>query len=100
MIAASTSAGTGSPVPAEVVVELDRLATRWGQLSLDLAQRQLPTIRELLDELTRRLDNPDVPDLGPRVVMDQLRVLTWDAYAADRSEGVLELLTGLRARLS
>ena len=81
-------------------MELDRLATRWGQVSLDLAQRQLPTVRELLDELTRRLDNPDVPDLGPRVVMDQLRVLTWDAYAADRSEGVLELLTGLRARLS
>ncbi len=81
-------------------MELDRLATRWGQVSLDLAQRQLPTVRELLDELTRRLDNPDVPDLGPRVVMDQLRVLTWDAYAADRGDGIPELLRGLRSRLS
>ncbi len=40
-----------------------------------------------------------VPDLGPAVVVDQLAVLVWDAYAAGRGDGIPELLTAARRAL-
>jgi hypothetical protein len=42
---------------------------------------------------------PVVPDLGPAVVVDQLTVLVWDAYAAGRGAGIPELLTAARREL-
>ncbi|MEO5610941.1 MAG: hypothetical protein ABIQ61_09170 [Ornithinibacter sp.] len=40
-----------------------------------------------------------VADLGPAVVLDQLAVLVWDAYAAGRGNGIPDLLTDLRREL-
>lgn len=42
----------------------------------------------------------EVPDLGPAVVVDQLSVLVWDAYAQGNGDGIPELLTGLRRALT
>jgi hypothetical protein len=41
-----------------------------------------------------------VPDLGPAVVVDQLSVLVWDAYAQGNADGIPALLTELRRGLS
>jgi hypothetical protein len=41
-----------------------------------------------------------VPDLGPVVVVDQLSVLVWDAYARGNGDGIQEMLTELRRALS
>ncbi|MGB7820135.1 MAG: hypothetical protein WBL35_15555, partial [Ornithinibacter sp.] len=41
-----------------------------------------------------------VPDLGPAVVVDQLCVLVWDAYAAGHGDGIPDLLTDLRRTLA
>ena len=114
------SAGAGSPVPAEsspppdagqppidVVapearLELDRIRRRWAELLLDHAESRMPLLRRLLDDLAPRSVDPStghpppVPDLGPATVVDQLTVLVWDAYAAGRGDGILELLTELR----
>ena len=40
-----------------------------------------------------------VADLGTAVVLDQLAVLVWDAYAAGRGDGIPDLLTDLRREL-
>ena len=42
----------------------------------------------------------EVPDLGPAVVVDQLSVLVWDAYAQGNGDGIPELLSALRRDLS
>ncbi len=81
-------------------MELDRLATRWAQLPMAQAERHMPRARLLLDQLTSRVGAPSVPDLGPAVVIDQLRVLVWDACAADAAHGIPDLLRDLRANLS
>ena len=41
----------------------------------------------------------EVPDLGPAVVVDQLTVLVWDAYATGAATASRELLTGARREL-
>ena len=40
-----------------------------------------------------------MPDLGPAVVVDQLTVLVWDAYANGRGDGIPGLLTTARREL-
>jgi hypothetical protein len=65
-------------VPPEVLVELQRVVRRWQQLPLDHALGCMPPVRQLLAELAGS-EAPDVPDLGPAVVMDQLTVLVYDA---------------------
>ena len=52
---------------------------RWRQLPLDHAQARMPSVRQLLDDLS---PGQAVPDLGPSVVMDQLTVLVYDACVA------------------
>jgi hypothetical protein len=112
------TAGAGSPAPAvssvpppveppaaappgadvvtpEARLELDRIRRRWAELPLDHAEARMPGLRRLLDDLTPR----SVPDLGPAVVVDQLAVLVWDAYAQGRGDGIPALLTGARRAL-
>ncbi len=110
------TAGAGSPAPAvssvaphaaapgadvvapEARVELDRIRRRWGELAIDRAEARMPVLRHLLADLTPRSSGP-VPDLGPAVVVDQLTVLVWDAYATGRGDGIPELLTLARREL-
>jgi len=93
------SAGTGSPVPAESSVELDRIRRRFTELPLADAEDGMRHARPLLDDLSGRLGHPPVPDLGPAVVPDQLSVLVYDAYLAGLGEGMAERLARLRRSL-
>jgi len=115
------AAGAGADVVApEARVELDRIRRRWAELPLDRAESRMPVLRRLLADLAPRsfpliADHPPrtaaerpaevgdpqsvVPDLGPSVVVDQLSVLVWDAYATGRGDGIPGLLTGARREL-
>lgn len=93
------SAGTGSPVPAESSVELERIRRRFTELSLADAEDGMRRARPLLDDLSARLGRPSVPDIGPAVVPDQLTVLVYDAHLAELGEGVAERLAQLRRSL-
>lgn len=88
-------------VPEDVRRELDRIRTRWGQLDVERAAAALPVVRTVLDDLAARtsVGGATVPDLGPRVVLDQLGAVTWDACAAGRGDGIAEALAGLRRAL-
>ena len=120
------TAGAGSPAPAVVSVhsgggtttdavapasvdlvpdgartELDRIRRRWEQLPLAQAEGRMPVLRRLLADLaTRSAPGASVPDLGPGVVVEQVTVLVWDAYAAGRGDGVPDLLAAARRELS
>ena len=90
-----------SPVPDEVADELARVARRWQQLPLDDARRRLPEVRALVEELA----GEPVPDLGPGVVIDQLRVVVYDACRAgtksgERAPDAARRLDGIRERLA
>ena len=115
------TAGTGADVVApEARVELDRIRRRWAELPLERAESRMPVLRRLFADLTPRsfpliADQPPrtaaerpaevgdpqsvVPDLGPSVVVDQLSVLVWDAYATGRGDGIPGLLTTARREL-
>ena len=114
------AAGAGDVVAPEARVELDRIRRRWAELPLDRAESRMPVLRRLFADLTPRsfpliADHPPrataerpaevgdpqsvVPDLGPSVVVDQLSVLVWDAYATGRGDGIPGLLTGARREL-
>lgn len=71
-------------VPREVATELERLVRRWHQLPLDRALVHAPHVRQLLTRYAA-FTHPGtpVPDLGPAVLMDQLTVVIFDAYAKD-----------------
>ena len=120
------TAGAGSPAPAvasarpgdgradagrtasadvvapEARTELDRIRRRWSELPLAQAERRMPSLRHLLADLAARsaTGRVVVPDLGPAVVVDQLSVFVWDAYARGNGDGIPEILTGLRRDLS
>ena len=90
-------------VPPAARTELDRIRRRWAELPLTEAERRMPLLRHLLADLAPRSakqPGDEVPDLGPGVVVDQLAVLVWDAYAVGRGDGIPELLTGLRRDLA
>ncbi len=91
-----------SPVPDGAEAELARIVRRWGQLPVEAAAARAPRVREVVDGLA---GEPTV-DLGPAVLLDQLRVLTWDACAQARDDGdaarlaeVEGILTALRRDL-
>ena len=108
------TAGAGSPAPAvssvppeadrpgadvvapEARVELDRIRRRWAELPLAQAEARMPLLRHLVADLT---PGSVLPDLGPAVVVDQVSVLVWDAYATGRGDGIPELLTIARREL-
>ena len=100
--------GTDAVAPASVDVvpepartELDRIRRRWEQLPLAQAERRMPLLRRLLADLAARsVPGATVPDLGPGVVVDQVSVLVWDAYAGGQGDGLPDLLTAARRDLS
>ena len=101
--AGSSSAGGPSAV---VDTETERVVRRWQQLPLDRAQAAYPGVRGVVQELADAVADrtgqrrETVPDLGPGVVMDQLRVMVYDWRQADLPEaGLGERLTGLRRSL-
>lgn len=63
--------------PDSVSRELTRVVRRWRELPVERAEAAAPTVRSLVAELAGQ----DVPELGPAVLMDQLRVLVFDATA-------------------
>lgn len=81
-------------IPQDVESELGRAVRRWHQLPLDRAAEALPGVHALLADLA----GEPLPDLGPAVVMDQLRVVVFDACAGDegRAFGLAERLAALR----
>ena len=118
--AVPTTAGGADVVAPEARVELDRIRRRWSELPVDRAEVRMPVLRRLLADLAPRslpliADHPPraaaerpavvgdpqpvVPDLGPAVVVDQLTVLVWDAYAAEGGDGIPQLLTEARREL-
>lgn len=68
-------------IPEDVATELDRAARRWQQLPLDRATEALPGVHALMADLAGEA----LPDLGPAVAMDQLRVVVFDACAGEGS---------------
>ena len=93
-------------LPEAVRIELERLDGRWRQLPLDQALRAVPTVRVLLQALADEagaasgMPPAAVPDLGPAVVVDQVRVLTFDAIQAGLGEGLADRLADLRRSLA
>ena len=70
-------------MPQEVSTELERVVRRWRELPVDRALARVPVVRALVNELAERTaPGHEVPDLGPAVLLDQLRVLVHDACAA------------------
>lgn len=73
--------------------ELDRAVRRWRQLPLDRAMAALPEVHAFLAEVA----GEELPDLGPAVVMDQLRVVVFDACLSEGGgAGLAERLAALR----
>ena len=68
----------------EIGTELGRVVRRWQQLPLDHALSVSGPVRELVQRLADRvavaqgMPCAPVPDLGPAVLMDQLRVMVFD----------------------
>lgn len=68
----------------EIGTELGRVVRRWQQLPLDHALSVSPQVRELVQAVADRvaaaegMPSAPVPDLGPAVLMDQLRVMVFD----------------------
>ncbi len=95
-----------SPVPRGVQVELQRLGERWQTLPLTQALRYAGSVHSLVQSLAERVARAGgtsvehVPDLGPAVVLDQLRVLVYDACAAGLGAGLEEALAALRRALA
>ena len=89
-------------VPEAVRSGLVRAARRWEQLPLDRARAALPGVHDLMADLA----GEPLPDLGPAVVIDQLRVVVHDrcaraAEAPDDEERPADLADRLAAlRLS
>lgn len=87
----------------KVGAELRRVVRRWQQLPLDHALSVSPSVREVVQRLADEvaiatgLPPTEVPDLGPGVLMDQLRVMVHDYLASDLDPGaVAGRLTQLR----
>ena len=85
-------------LPEDVSRELERVVRRWRELSADHALAASGDVRELVQDLAAVTAGQQVPELGPAVLIDQLRVLVWDAASAGVPE-VAERLADLRRRL-
>ena len=96
-----------TPDPQSTVgTELERVVRRWQQLPLDRALPAVPGVAALVQQLADEVATATgmrivpVPDLGPAVLMDQLRVMVHDWRRAGLDEGVLgQRLTELRRSL-
>ena len=94
------------PVDDTVGTELERVVRRWQQLPLDRALSAVPAVsalvQQLADEVAEATGMPTepVPDLGPAVLMDQLRVLVYDYRECGLPvDALAERLTTLRRSL-
>lgn len=83
--------------------ELGRVVRRWQQLPLDHALSVSPLVREVVQRLADQVATAEsmpiapVPDLGPAVLMDQLRVMVYDYGEAGLDPVLLAAeLTALR----
>lgn len=86
------NASLRSPVPDDVAAELDRAVRRWHQMPLDRAVAASAGVHDLIAVVT----GERLPDLGPAVVMDQLRVVVYDACAKGEVPGLADRLASLR----
>ena len=95
---ASTPAGGPSAVHRAVDTELERVARRWQQLPLGRAVTAYPQVYAVVQALADAVADATaqsrevVPDLGPGVVVDQLRVMVYDwrqAAAGVSHEGAM-----------
>jgi hypothetical protein len=105
------TAAAGAEARAVVAAELERVVRRWHQLPLDHALSAVPQVRALVQDVADEvaavegLPRQDVPDLGPAVLLDQLRVMVHDharVGLADDARSVAVLaarLTDLRRTL-
>ncbi len=79
-----TSGLSAAAARDHIATEVERVARRWQQLPLDRALSASPKLRDLIQGLAdevagaRGWPNRPVPDLGPAVLMDQLRVMLFD----------------------
>ncbi len=95
-------------LPEGVARELTRLGERWQQLPLAQALFAAPRVRALaqalVDATAAHAGMPParLPDLGPAVALDQLRVTVWDALVAGAVDepGLSESLAEVRRSLS
>ena len=69
-------------LPDDVSRELERVVRRWRELPADRALAASRDVRELVQDLADVTAAQPVPELGPAVLLDQLRVLVWDAASA------------------
>lgn len=98
---------TPDPAPAEVVrLELERVVRRWQSLPLGHALAASAGVRRLVQELADEVATVQglalraVPDLGPAVLIDQLRVMVHDhAQAGMDPEPLADRLGRLRRSL-
>lgn len=85
-------------LPEDVSRELERVVRRWRELSVDHALAASPAVRELVQDLSAATVGQSVPELGATVLIDQLRVLVWDAASAGVPD-LAERLADLRRTL-
>lgn len=85
-------------LPEDVQRELERVVRRWRELPADHALAASGDVRELVQNLANATAGESVPDLGPSVLIDQLRVLVWDAASAGVPD-LADSLADLRRRL-
>ena len=85
-------------LPDDVSRELERVVRRWRELSADHALAASGDVRELVQDLASATADQSVPELGPTVLIDQLRVLVWDAASAGVPD-LADRLADLRRRL-
>jgi hypothetical protein len=81
---------------------------RWQQLPLDHALSRMPLARDLVQSLADRVAGSrgrtpsPVPDLGPAIVIEQLRVMVYDVCALKPDADLTWLgdeLRGIRRQL-
>lgn len=85
-------------LPEAVALELERVVRRWRELPADRALAASGDVREVVQDLADATAGQPVPELGPAVLIDQLRVLVWDAASAgvpDLAERLAELRRSL-----
>jgi hypothetical protein len=101
-----TEGPAGDLLPRQVQDELRRLGERWRTLPLAQALQYAGRVHALAQDLADRVAAREgrasvpVPDLGPGVLVDQLRVLAYDATAAGLAAGLAEELAALRRDLA
>ncbi|MGB3827301.1 MAG: hypothetical protein WA962_00860 [Ornithinimicrobium sp.] len=88
-------AKVASGVQDSVSTEMERVVRRWHQLPLDRALSAAPgvhvVVQSIADEVADSCGAPrrPVPDLGPAILMDQLRVMVFDHHLEGLDSGVL-----------